>query len=352
MSIRAAVLGASGYGGGELLRILAGHPRVSATTGSSRRYFGKPVASVHPNLRGVNKDEFVQTIDWAWLSDCEHPVLFAAMPHGEFGRQYARLNQEWEAVALRDRLTIIDLSADFRISSPTRYEKYYGEPHMNPASLEEWDYGFCEYVPVRLLGSKRIANPGCFATALQLGLLPLAGMREIQFVAASGATGSSGSGMNPSETTHHPSRSNDYRAYKILNHQHMAEVEQLLETVGWGHMHVSFVPHSAPMVRGILATLQFRMPDGMYGEDLRTLFLKSYSETRFIRMVEGSPRVAAVVGSNFADIGIAVHDGYGAVLVALDNLLKGMAGQAIQNMNLCLGFPEEEGLWFVGGYPY
>lgn len=352
MSIRAAILGASGYGGGELLRLLGGHPRVRELVGSSRRFFGKPIASVHPNLRGVNKDEFVQTIDWTWLSDCEHPVLFAAMPHGEFGRQYARLQDEWEAVALRERLTVIDLSADFRIRDPHRYEKYYNEPHPCPSSLEEWDYGFCEYVPVRLLNAKRIANPGCFASALQLGLLPLAGMREIEFVAASGATGSSGSGMNPSETTHHPARSNDFRAYKILNHQHMAEIQQLLETVGWGQMHVSFIPHSAPMVRGILTTLQFQMPEGMYAEDLRKLFLKSYGEAKFVRLVEGSPRVAAVVGSNFADIGITVHDGYGAVLVALDNLIKGMAGQAVQNMNLSLGLPEEEGLWFVGGYPY
>lgn len=352
MNLRAAILGASGYGGGELMRLLGGHPRVDEVVGASRRFFGKPVASVHPNLRGVNKNEFVQAIDWTWLSDCKHPVLFCAMPHGELARQYGRLSKDWDKLALRERLTVIDLSSDFRITDPDRYEKHYGEPHPCVDSLTDWDYGLCEYVPVRLAGSKRIANPGCFASALQLGLLPLAGMKDIEFVAASGATGSSGSGMNPSETTHHPARSNDFRAYKILNHQHMAEVEQLLETVGWGQMHVSFVPHSAPIVRGILATLQFQMPPGMYAEDLRKLFLKSFGEAKFVRLVEGSPRVAAVVGSNFADIGITVHEGYGAVLVALDNLLKGMAGQAVQNMNLSLGLPEEEGLWFAGGYPY
>lgn len=344
MRIRAAILGASGYGGGELFRLLSGHPSVEAVAGASRRNAGKPVHSVHPNLRSLVDATFVEHIDWDWLEAGETPVLFSAMPHGELAKQYAELTSHWS-----DRLTVIDLSADFRLRCPDLYAQYYGETHPHPEALADWTYGLCEWKADEIRGAKRVSNPGCFASALELGLFPLLSTPEIDFVAASGATGSSGSGMAPSDTTHHPTRSNDYRAYKILAHQHMGEVAQLLLEHGRAGMEVSFVPHSAPMVRGILVTLQFRVPESV---SVRGLFESAYAGRPFIRIVEGSPRVAAVAGSNFVDIGVVQRGRKVAVLVALDNLLKGMSGQAVQNMNLALGRPETEGLWFSGGFPY
>lgn len=347
MSVRAAILGASGYGGGELFRLLANHPKVTEVLGASRKNAGKPVESVHPNLRGIITSNFVEKIDWGWLADAEEQVLFAAMPHGELAGQYEALSTYWPK-----NLIVIDLSADFRIACPKLFQQHYKEPHPCPDRLKDWVYGFPESNAAEIRGATRIANPGCFASALQLALLPLMKTEEIEYVAASGVTGSSGSGMNASETTHHPTRANDFRAYKVLAHQHMAEVFQLLSNSGRESLQISFVPHSAPMVRGILITAQFLLPSPSTAEVLAKAIHETYDGTPFVRIVDGSPRVAAVAGSNFADIGFAVNGEQAAVLVAIDNLGKGMTGQAVQNMNLALGFEETEGLWFAGGFPY
>ena len=347
MSVRAAILGASGYGGGELFRLLTAHPAIDEVVGASRKNASKPVASVHPNLAGIVASNFVEKIDWGWLAESDKQVLFAAMPHGELAAQYESLSTYWPK-----NLVVIDLSADFRIACSERYEEHYKSPHPCPDRLKDWVYGFPEMNAAHIRNSQRIANPGCFASALQLALLPLLKLKGIEFVAASGVTGSSGSGMNPSETTHHPTRANDFRAYKMLAHQHMAEVLQLLSNSERDSLQVSFVPHSAPMVRGILLTAQFLLPANNSVNHLEKAIREAYDSALFVRIVDGSPRVAAVAGSNFADIGFAVNGRQAAVLVAIDNLGKGMAGQAVQNMNLALGFKETEGLWTAGGYPY
>ena len=317
------ILGASGYGGGELLRWLSNHPKVKTLRGTARSHAGKPFHAQHPNLRGLVEGTFEAVPDWAALAQSETPVLFAALPHGEFAKQWLGFQEEWDRLELTDKLTIIDLSADFRLD-PT------------------WTYGLVDWQPERMRGARRIANPGCFATALQLALLPLAQWQPA-FVAVTAATGSSGSGAAPSETTHHPTRANDFRAYKVLNHQHEAEVLRTLASAGW-EAPLSFVPQSAPMVRGIYATAQFPLPAGMDEVALRAHYAAFYRDRFFVRMVEGSPRVAATTGSAFADLGVAARHGHGAVMVALDNLGKGMAAQAVQNLNLALGLPEWTGL--------
>jgi LysW-gamma-L-alpha-aminoadipyl-6-phosphate/LysW-L-glutamyl-5-phosphate reductase len=352
VSLRVGILGASGYGGGELLRILSAHPQVGEIAAMSRRNAGKPVATVHPNLRGIVDQPFVEKVAWSWLAEAETPVLFSAIPHGELAVRYEGFSEEWERVGLAERLTVVDLSADFRIRSPQLYEEHYKAPHPCADRLAEWTYGFPERNAGQLAGAKRIANPGCFASALQLGLLPILRLQGIEFVAASGATGSSGSGMEPSATTHHPMRSNDFRAYKMLAHQHMAEARQLLHEADRPDLELSFVPHSAPIVRGILATLQFLGRSAWKTNELEAACREAFAGAAFVRLVEGSPRVAAVAGSNFADVGWASNGRQGAILVALDNLGKGMAGQAVQNMNLALGFDESDGLRFAGGFPY
>ena len=324
------ILGASGYGGGELLRWLSNHPAVASIRGTARSHAGKPFHAQHPHLRGLVEGTFEAAPDWAAMAQSEAPVLFAALPHGEFAKQWANYQPEWDRLGLADKLTIIDLSADFR---------------LDPA----WVYGLVDWQPERLMGARRIANPGCFATALQLALLPLAEWKP-GFVAVTAATGSSGSGAAPSDTTHHPTRANDFRAYKMLGHQHEAEVLRTLATAGW-EVPLSFVPQSAPMVRGIFATAQFPLPEGVDEATLRAHYEAYYRDRFFVRIVEGSPRVAATTGSAFADLGVAARNGHGAVMVALDNLGKGMAAQAVQNMNLALGLPEWTGLKAAGGWP-
>ena len=329
-SVDVLILGASGYGGGELLRWLSGHPAVKTLRGTARSHVGKPFHAQHPHLRGLVEGTFEATPDWAALAASAFPVVFSALPHGELTKHWSGFQAEWDQLGLADRLTVIDLSADFR---------------LDPA----WVYGLVDWKPERMKGATRLANPGCFATALQLALLPLAGWKPA-FVAVTAATGSSGSGAAASDTTHHPTRANDFRAYKMLHHQHEAEVLRTLAMEGW-KVPLSFVPQSAPMVRGIFAVAQFPLPAGIEPGALRALFEDFYRDRFFVRIVDSSPRVAATTGSAFADIGVAARHGHGAVMVALDNLGKGMAAQAVQNLNLALGLPEWTGLKVAGTYP-
>ena len=325
------ILGASGYGGGELLRWLSNHPAVASLRGTARSHAGKPFHAQHPNLRGLVDGVFEGTPDWEALAASPAPVIFSALPHGELGKLWPELEAAAQThPGLLERLIVIDLSADFR---------------LDPS----WVYGLVDWQPERMAGAKRIANPGCFATALQLALLPLAQWQPA-FVAVTAATGSSGSGAAPSDTTHHPTRANDFRAYKVLGHQHEAEVLRTLATAGW-QAPLSFVPQSAPMVRGIFATIQFPLPAGIEYGALRAHFENFYRDRFFVRVVEGTPRVAATVGSAFADLAVAAKGSHGVVLVALDNLGKGMATQAVQNLNLALGLPEWTGLRAAGGWP-
>ena len=351
--IAVSILGGSGYGGGELLRLLAQHPRVESLRAVSRKQAGEPFWKVHPNLRGVVQGDFDAEPNWRALATADAPVLFAAMPHMEFAKQLPLLEAEWEKHGLAERLTVIDLSGDFRLDDADAYAKAYGASHPCPHQLGSFVYGLPEWRKSALAKGRRIASPGCFATAIQLALLPFAGLNDLGFIAVSAVTGSSGSGASLGEGTHHPLRAQDFRAYKVLSHQHGAEITRLLEATGSRGYSFSFVPQSAPMVRGIFATVQFR-PDKRLGLDaasVRTRIESVYRDAPFVRLIGESPRVGAVAGSNFCDIGWQVKDGTVAVMTALDNLVKGMAGQALQNMNLALGFAETEGLLQAGTYP-
>lgn len=351
-SATVCILGGSGYGGGELYRLLLQHTQVESIAGIAQRQAGRAVAEVHPHLRGLIAGRFESEPDWQALAEAEHPVLFAALPHGEFGRLYAGYRQQWQDLGLLDRLRVIDLSGDFRLRDAADFSRAYGGEHPCPQFLDEFDYGLADWQPQRLARATRVANPGCFATALSLGLLWLAqlpsALRPAQ-VAASAITGSSGSGASASDTTHHPTRAHDFRAYKPLQHQHRFEVSAALARAGWAAPY-SLVTHSAPLVRGIYATQQFAAGD-LTDADLDRAYAQAFGESDSIRRVPGSPRLAAVSGSNFVDMGCALAEGNGAVMVALDNLGKGMAGQAVQNMNLMLGLPASCGLRAAAAYP-
>lgn len=348
--IHTVILGAAGYGGGELLRWLAQHLEVASIRGVSRSHAGRPFWSAHPNLRGFTEGIFETELAWESLPAQGRIVVFAAMGHGELAEKLPALESAWSEAGLQERLTLIDLSGDFRLQDPAAYAAGYGKEHPCVDRLPRFVYGLPEWNGKHLLGARRIANPGCFATAIQLALLPLAGLTDLGFVAVSGITGSSGSGALAQEGTHHPTRAHDFRAYKVLSHQHGAEVEQLLERTGT-KAQVAFVPHSAPLVRGIFATVQCQLPASLPENALEARFETAFQGQPFIRRVEGSPRIATVVGTNFAELALHIEGNSAAILVALDNLGKGMAGQAVQNMNLALGLGESAGLRVPSIYP-
>ena len=349
MQIDAAILGASGYGGGELLRWLSQHPNIASIRGTSRSFAGREFYEAHPNLRGVVEGSFESEIDWAKLATSAQPVVFSALPHGELAKTMRSLERDWSAAGISERLLVIDLSGDFRIVDPAAFAAANGSEHPAPEFLEQFTYGLPEWNRAAIAGAKRIASPGCFATALQIALLPLRDL-EVGFIAASAVTGSSGSGTAAAAGTHHPTRANDFRAYKILTHQHNAEIKLAMAACNV-RGEFSFVPHSGPFVRGIFATLQFQLPRELGGRSLQQRAADAFDGCPFVRLVETSPRVGAVAGSNFADVSVAADDRTGAIMVALDNLGKGMAGQAVQSMNIALGLPETTALRTAARYP-
>ncbi|HEX5340667.1 MAG TPA: N-acetyl-gamma-glutamyl-phosphate reductase [Gammaproteobacteria bacterium] len=349
--IDVCILGGSGYGGGELLRLLSQHPQVKTLRAVSRKHGGEPFWKVHPNLRNILDGKFDAAPDWATLAAVDQPVVFSAMPHFELAQQWQELEVAWTRHGLKQRLTVIDLSGDFRLDDAGQFKAAYGKPHPCPQALRDFVYGLPEWRREHIVGAKRIANPGCFATAIQLALLPLTGLEGLGLIAVTGVTGSSGSGATPSETTHHPVRAHDFRAYKVLSHQHTAEITNLLERTGTTDCNLAFVPHSAPLVRGIFVTVQLRLPASLTPAGLRERYTRTYSDSSFVRLVEDTPRIAAVTGSNFCELSVHERDGNVVVMTALDNLVKGMAGQAVQNMNIALGFEERESLKAPGFYP-
>jgi N-acetyl-gamma-glutamyl-phosphate reductase len=349
MKVDAVILGASGYGGGELLYWLSRHPEVRSLRGTSRNLGGEPFFTAHPNLRTVVDGRFESEIHWQDLARSEQPVIFSALPHGELAGRLCELESAWSRASIAGRMLLVDLSADFRVPNPRVFQELNGFEHPCPELLPEFAYGLPEWNSAAIKGAKRIASPGCFATALQLALLPLRGL-QIDFFAASAVTGSSGSGTGPIFATHHPTRANDFRAYKILTHHHTAEVEMAMAACDIDGT-LGFVPHSGPFVRGIFATLQFRTGNVLRPSELHARLASAFDDCPFVRIVEGSPRVAAVAGTNFADIGVAANKNTSAIMVALDNLGKGMAGQAVQAMNIALGIPETTALWQPARFP-
>jgi N-acetyl-gamma-glutamyl-phosphate reductase len=339
-----AIVGGSGYGGAECLRWLLPHPGFEVVAATSRRHAGRPVAEVHGNLLGFTDLRFSDTAaaDLALGVD----ALVLALPHGE------PLHQVPAILAVDETVRIVDLSGDFRLSDPEVYRRFYGRPHLAAELLDTFAYGLTETNRAAIDAARRIANPGCFATGAALALAPLAeaGLLDADVV-VSAATGSSGSGVDAKSTTHHPERTGDFRAYRVLRHQHAPEIEAELARRGASDARIRMVPHSAPLARGIFTTAVARLPDGAPEERVREIYERCCSEEPFLRLREGTPRLAEVAGTNFCDLAVHVDDGTVVVLSAIDNLGKGMAGQAVQNLNRLFGYEETEGLLVPGGRP-
>ncbi|MEO8189765.1 MAG: N-acetyl-gamma-glutamyl-phosphate reductase [Acidobacteriota bacterium] len=344
MTISAAIFGASGYAGGELLRLLLDHPKAEPVAVISRSQAGQPVAAVHTHLSRLTDLVFTSALP---VGADEPEVVFLAGPHG-----YA----VDAAPPLLDRgIPVIDLSADFRLKSAASFEKFYGPVPPGFARQPEFVYGLPELFREAIAASRAIASPGCFATASILALAPLwrAGLvAESAPVSVFAITGSSGAGVAPTPTTHHPRRASAFFAYALDGHRHLPEIEESLSAIGSPAAgRIVFQTHSAPLVRGIFVTAAVPLRAPMDRDALRALYREAYGREFFVRLVDGSPDVAAVKGTNFADIGVASSDGVARVFVAIDNLVKGAAGQAIQAMNILFDLPEATGLKMSGVFP-
>jgi N-acetyl-gamma-glutamyl-phosphate reductase len=330
-----AIVGAAGYTAGELCRLLLQHPHARVTRAVSSSSAGKRVGDVHPNLRGL--------CDLPLSGELGDPSqldgVFLCLPHGEsMGRVPALLSAG-------PGLRIIDLSADFRLKDASLYPRWYGREHAAPELLESFVYGLPELHRDELRGAARVANPGCFATAVTLALLPMAG--QVDQAAVTAVTGSSGSGARPSERTHHPTRAATMRAYRVLGHQHTPEILQALGD----RADLSFVPVSGPFVRGIYATCLLALPAGLDRDRVVERYRAFYAAAPFVRLLDAPPDLQVVTGSNFCDLHVVVEGDRMVVVAAIDNLVKGAAGQAVQNLNLAMGWDEDAGLRLPGGYP-
>jgi N-acetyl-gamma-glutamyl-phosphate reductase len=338
VTIRVAIVGGTGYGGMELLRYLLDHPEARVTAITSRTETGA-VADVHPHLRGLTDLSFTaaRAIDLAREND----VLFFAAPHGVAAKEVPAILDAVPAAR------VVDLSGDFRLRDAAAYPAAYGWPHPAPPWLARAAYGLPECggrAAVSREDCRLVANPGCHASAALLALWPLARARRLGALATVvSVTGSSGSGAQPKQATHHPERFANFRAYRPLEHQHLPEVLQALTDAGTPRPRVAFVPCSGPFSRGIAATA---VVEGTPSD--AALFRDAYGAEPFVRLVPDTAEVRAVAGTNFADVGVVTREGVTCVTVAIDNLGKGMAGTAVQNMNLLFGLDETVGLRRAG----
>ena len=341
------IVGASGYGGAELLRLCATHPGLEVAAAQAGSNAGQSVAAHTPALAAAYPDLTYGPTDPAALDGLD--VVFLALPHGQ--------SQSLVPDLVRTVGVVVDLAADFRLQDAAAYPIWYGEAHTAPELLGSFVYGLPELHRDELTGATRIAAPGCYPTAALLALAPLVESGALALPDDGGApallvdaaSGTSGAGRAPKEHLHFAAVDEDFCAYGLLDHRHTAEMEQGLGTS------VLFTPHLAPMVRGILATCYARPadPGSLTTEDAMQLLRDRYAGEPFVVVADGPPSTKSASGSNTAHLSVRVdpRTGWVVVLSAIDNLIKGAAGQAVQCANLALGLPEATGLPVVGVYP-
>lgn len=341
MTIQASIVGGSGYAGGELMRLLLSHPHVSLKQVTSQRLAGRFVHSCHPNLRGATRLKFCPVEE---LEPCD--LLFLALPHGHAAASF----ETFQKLAER----IIDLSADFRLQSDTLYQTWYGKAHPNPSLLSRFIYGLPEFNRDALRQARYVSGVGCNATAVNLALLPFAQKGLLNKAIIEVKVGSSEGGNSHSLASHHPERANAVRSFAPTGHRHQAEMKQVL-----GDFELHFSATSVELVRGVLSTAHLFLNQDMSEKEVWQLYREAYSDEPFIRIVKDKrgvyryPEPKILAGTNFCDIGFE-KDPFSQRLVvisAIDNLMKGAAGTAVQSMNLMMGWPETTALEFVGLHP-
>ncbi|HXS25929.1 MAG TPA: N-acetyl-gamma-glutamyl-phosphate reductase, partial [Gemmatimonadales bacterium] len=338
---RVSIVGAAGYTGGELLRLLLQHPQVTECVATSRSQAGKPIADTHPALATLSEARFSGQGPGEVARGRD--VVFLCLEHGESARVAGDVLDAGPGL-------VVDLAADFRTADLRLYERYYGA-HSAPELVPRFVYGLADVLGQQLRGATAIAAPGCFATAAALALYPLAGLELAAPPSLFAVTGSSGAGVQPKPTTHHPMRAHNLFAYSVLGHRHEPEVLlRWREWTGRPDATARLMTHAGPFVRGIYLTLHaWLRGSGSIAERFRL----TYAGRPFVRILEQAPQLTHAVGTNYGLIHPAelADRSEVQVMVAIDNLIKGAGGQAIQAMNLALGLPETDGLLGGGMYP-
>jgi len=333
--VKVAVVGAAGYAGGELFRLLANHAGVSLVGAYDIRDANKRVSEISPNLKGIVDIE-IEKPDYGKIGK-DADLVFIATPHG--------VAMKFVPELLKGGAKVVDLSADYRFDDVKVFESYYVK-HESPDMKRV--YGLPELYRSKIKLAKLVANPGCFPTAAILSLAPLVKLKLIDFdhIIIDAKTGTSGAGATLSESTHHPVAEANVLAYSATTHRHTPEINQELSKLAGAEVKAHFTPHLLPLVRGILSTAHIFLKKRMEKKALLEIYRKFYAREPFVRVREELPQVNFVVGSNYCDIGLEVDAKSNRVVVVatIDNLIKGASGQAIQNMNIMLGFNETEGL--------
>ncbi|MGQ0550148.1 MAG: N-acetyl-gamma-glutamyl-phosphate reductase [Armatimonadota bacterium] len=338
MPIRVSIIGASGYGGGELVRLLCGHPDVALAhlTAESRK--AEPYGEVFPNLRGfvahTTEEADVEAIG------ADSDVVFFALPNGMAMTLVPKLGP---------RTKIVDLGADFRFRDPATYQAWYKMPHAAPHLLADAVYGQPELHRERIKTSRIVGNPGCYPTAALIAIAPFvrAGVVKHDGIIVDAKSGISGAGRGASPGLLFSEINENVKPYNVAAHRHAPEIEQEVAALNGGGMAITFTPHLIPMTRGILATVYMRLVHGMTDAEAEGILMEAYAREPFVRVLPGGlPQTKATFGSNYCDVAVRVDPRGGVLIVmaAIDNLVKGASGQAIQNMNIMCGFSERSGL--------
>lgn len=345
---RVAIAGASGYAGAELVRLAAAHPDYEITAVTSEKSAGQSVSSVFPSLTGIVQHRFEALAPEALAERAD--AIFLALPHTK--------SQDPVALCMKAGKLVVDLSADYRLKDVSAYEKWYQTSHAHPQLLREAVYGLPELHRSAISKAKLVASPGCYPTAAILQLAPLfaKGLVQLDTIVIDAKSGISGAGRSPALPYHFPEAHESLEPYKIGQHRHIPEIEQELSGVmgKTGAVTVTFTPHLVPMNRGILSTAYCKLKQESKLTDLRSLYRDFYKGERFVRLYEDLvPNPRYIKGSNYCDVGVYVDPraGWVVTVAAVDNLVKGAAGQAIQAMNLMMGIPEDTGLTAPGSYP-
>ena len=343
--IKAAVLGATGYAGIELVRLLSNHPEVEIKFLGSQSFDGKKISEVYKNFDHV-LDVECKELDLDEVSKCD--VAFTALPHGASKTVIPSL--------IEKGIKVIDLSGDFRYDDIKVYEKWYGQEHSSPELLDEAVYGLCELYREKIKGARLIGNPGCYTTCSILGAAPLLakGWGESKNIIIDAKSGVTGAGRGLNLAYHFCECTENTKAYKIATHRHTSEIEQELTKLAGEEILVSFTPHLIPQKRGIYSTIYINLKEKHTTEEVVNIYKEFYKDEYFVRVKDLGeiPETKHTAGSNFVDIGVVVDERLQRAVITstLDNVVKGAAGQAVQNMNLIFGLDEKTGLMNAGFY--
>jgi N-acetyl-gamma-glutamyl-phosphate reductase len=344
--IKAAIFGASGYTGQELARILLGHPQVKLVAVTSRRFAGQAVFEVFPALQGLTSLKYQNATPAEIGNVCD--IVFLALPHG--------VSMEIAPEFIKTGKKVIDLSADYRLRDVKVYEAWYGK-HSSTKFIKDAVYGIPELYRTKIKKTKLVANPGCYPTGIILGLAPALKEKllDVSTIIADSASGVSGAGREPLVGSLFCEVDGGFKAYKVGKHRHLPEIEQELNALAGKKFAITFTPHLLPVKRGILSTIYAKLSKDVSLSDLHSLYSAFYADEKFVRICPQGvyPNISSVCGSNYCDIGLFIDSRTKRVIImaAIDNLIKGAAGQAVQNMNIICGFEEDTGLHTVPLYP-